>query len=664
MQFGLFDKGTKHSKDGQTPITTVEKFTYDRMGRLLTHTHQITGQAEETLAENVYDELGQLIQKKTGNNTAAPLQTVDYSYNIRGWLTGINDVSNLQNDLFGFQLHYDDPTGGTALYNGNISQTHWRTNNTDSSLKNYTYAYDPLNRITQAIGLSGSYDLNNVTYDKNGNILSLNRQGHLNEEATAFGVMDELTYSYDIGNKLLTVEDTADDTFGFKDDAVNTPDNSPDYTYDANGNMLSDTNKNITGISYNHLNLPTEITFNADPNQKINYFYSADGIKQQKVVTDSGVTTTTAYTGGTVYENGSLKFINQAEGYIEPDGVGGYDYVYQYKDHLGNIRLSYSDSNGDGVVAISELIEESNYYPFGLRHRGYNNVVNGTENKFLTYNGVEFEESLDLNMYEMDWRSFDPAIARWTSIDPVTHYNLSPYNGMDNNPIIGSDPSGADVIEIEGGYKFTGQDAIDAFKILQGNTGNSGSDNSSDETEDETSETESDSTGAANTTSNSTSTTSSSQDPCPKCPDKEKRKLAIMMAKHQGGNAQDYYDALANPDFVDDRIESNVFWLLNIFTLTTGAPLLKSLFSKKAIAITFGKNANQIFHTFRHIEAAGLSKEVVKKAVRKSVKQSASLIKTGKSFNKTITVGGKQIRYSAYKLPSGEINVGRIVIPK
>ena len=440
----ILETTTEHSKDGQAPITTIEKFTYDRMGRLLTHTHQITGQAEESLAENSYDALGQLIQKNVGNTPVAPLQTVDYSYNIRGWLTEINDVSNLQNDLFGFQLHYDDPTIGTALYNGNISQTHWRTNNTDSSLKNYTYAYDPLNRITQAIDNTGNYNLNSISYDKNGNILSLNRQGHLNEIANTFGLMDQLTYSYDSGNKLLKVEDTADDTFGFKDDAINTPDTTPDYTYDDNGNMLSDTNKNITGIAYNHLNLPTEITFNADPNQKINYFYSADGIKQQKVVTDSGVTTITAYTGGTVYENGSLKFINHAEGYIEPDGAGSYDYVYQYKDHLGNIRLSYSDSNGDGVVAISELIEESNYYPFGLLHRGYNNVTNGTENRLLTFNGVELEESLDLNMYEMDLRHYDPAIARFTSIDPVIHYSMGTYNAFDNNPIFFADPSGAD----------------------------------------------------------------------------------------------------------------------------------------------------------------------------------------------------------------------------
>ena len=44
------------------------------------------------------------------------------------------------------------------------------------------------------------------------------------------------------------------------------------------------------------------------------------------------------------------KFITHPEGYIEPSTTG-FDYVYQYKDHLGNVRLSYSDMNKDGVVA-------------------------------------------------------------------------------------------------------------------------------------------------------------------------------------------------------------------------------------------------------------------------------------------------------------------------
>ncbi|WP_317125050.1 hypothetical protein [Chryseobacterium daecheongense] len=37
-------------------------------------------------------------------------------------------------------------------------------------------------------------------------------------------------------------------------------------------------------------------------------------------------------------------------------------YIYNYTDHLGNTRLSYLN-NGLGA----EIIEENNYYPFGLK---------------------------------------------------------------------------------------------------------------------------------------------------------------------------------------------------------------------------------------------------------------------------------------------------------
>lgn len=70
---------------------------------------------------------------------------------------------------------------------------------------------------------------------------------------------------------------------------------------------------------------------------------------------------------------------------------------------------------------------------------------NSVANKFK-YNGVELEESLGLNLYEMDVRSYDPAIARFTSIDPVTHHSMSTFTAFDNNPVFWADPSGADAV--------------------------------------------------------------------------------------------------------------------------------------------------------------------------------------------------------------------------
>jgi RHS repeat-associated protein len=276
-----------------------------------------------------------------------------------------------------------------------------------------------------------------------GNIERLIRNGHTNEAATTFGEMDNLTYAYDSGNKLQSVQDSGNGTYGFKDGA-NT---ATEYVYDDNGNMISDANKGITNITYNHLNLPTQVTM-ADGT--ISYIYDAAGMKLKKTINNTAESslTTTEYAGNYIYENSVLQFFNTAEGYIEPvistsGEILSFDYVYQYKDHLGNIRLSYSDDDVNSSITQAEIREENNYYPFGLKHRGYNFQQNGRDHKF-EYNGMELEESLGLNMMEMEMRQFDPSLARWVVLDPVIHHDLSPYNSFDNNPVIFADPSGAD----------------------------------------------------------------------------------------------------------------------------------------------------------------------------------------------------------------------------
>ena len=436
---------TTHTKTGSglSTFSVYDQFSYDHAGRLTKQTQwgaNISG--EQVIVENTYDELGQLKSKGVGGKTTqSRLQTVNYTYNVRGWLKNINQDANNDNDLFNFSLMYNNPTSGTALYNGNISQASWNTLSVDSSTKTYTYSYDALNRIKTAIDNTGEYNLgtlsNPITYDKNGNILTLKREGHIVENpvlgtSSHFGIMDNLVYTYDSGNKLQKVLDNGDDTYGFKDGANTTT----EYSYDVNGNMKTDVNKGITNISYNHLNLPTVVTING---QNINYTYDATGTKLRKVV--SGVTTN--YAGNYVYKNNTLQFYNHAEGYVKNTN-GIFSFVYQYKDHLGNIRLSYADTNNNGSIAQSEIVEESNYYPFGLKHKGYNTAYvggNATAQKFK-YNGVELEENTGL--YEMDLRAYDPAIARWTSIDPVTHHSMSTYTAFDNNPVFFADPSGAD----------------------------------------------------------------------------------------------------------------------------------------------------------------------------------------------------------------------------
>ncbi len=394
-----------------------------------------------------YSNNGKIKDLKIVDNSKG-IQKVDYTYNVRGWLKNINQDAYNDNDLFNFTIMYNDIADTSKkLYNGNISQTSWNTLNTDSSTKTYTYTYDALNRITSATDDTNNYSLSSVTYDKNGNIMSLQRRGHLNSTATSFGVMDNLIYTYDSGNKLKKVLDNGNDTYGFKDGA----NIATEYTYDQNGNMKTDANKGITSILYNHLNLPTEIKFNNSNTKKINYVYAADRTKIRKITNDNGNVTTTDYAGNFVYENNALKQITQPEGYIEPNG-SNYLYVYQYKDHLNNVRLTYADTDGNGTIAQSEIKREQNYYPYGMEHKGYNNTIVGAKNNLKTFQGQEFTEDLGLNTHEWKYRISDPSIGRFWQVDPLAEkyqYN-STYAFQENKMGMGIELEGLEVVYRKG----------------------------------------------------------------------------------------------------------------------------------------------------------------------------------------------------------------------
>ena len=350
----------------------------------------------------------------------------------------------------------------TKLYNGNISETEWRTANTDNSLKWYKYYYYALNRITKAYGGTGTGDNGDkfnlgsssipTTYDLNGNITHLFRRGAIVSSPSLsnnnhFGSMDNLIYKYQgTSNKLQRIEENnGNDNYGFLDHSTA----STEYTYDLNGNLKTDANKDITSITYNHLNLPTSIIFNGSSSQKIEYFYDANGVKLKKRVNDNGSIIETLYAGNFMYRGGSFDFYFHPEGYVSKEN-SNYKYVYQYKDHLGNIRVSY-DNSGSVSSPNASIVEEKNYYPFGLQHRGYNKV-HLAENNYWTYNGKELEDELGLDWTDYGARRYMTDLGRWASIDPLAdkYYSLSPYNYVANNPINAIDPDGKRIIFVNG----------------------------------------------------------------------------------------------------------------------------------------------------------------------------------------------------------------------
>ena len=364
-------------------------------------------------------------------------------------------------------MNYNDPEhGGTSLYDGNISETRWKTAN-DHQLRWYSYGYDALSRITDATANSSHYNLSNVSYDKNGDITNLSRRGAINEAATSFGNMDLLTYTYHpTSNSLRAVNDAGAASYGFRDASSL----ATQYTYDANGNLASDANKGITAITYNHLNLPMEIKFHNSSSQVVKYTYDATGVKLRKVIPGK----TTDYAGNFVYENGSFQFLTHPEGYASHDN-GQFTYTYNYLDHLGNVRLSYTDVNQHNTQPINiQIIQEKNYYPFGLAHTGYNAGVSSLGNdaaKRYGFGGKELQsESIlgnILDWYDVAARNYDPAIGRWMVVDPLAEEfpSWTPYHYVHSNPINMVDPTGmaAEHIDVtkneDGTYKIVGGQA-------------------------------------------------------------------------------------------------------------------------------------------------------------------------------------------------------------
>jgi RHS repeat-associated protein len=317
-----------------TSHSTIRRFEYDHAGRLLKTWHQLDTQPEILLVKNEYNELGQLIDKKLHSTVASAAdakQSVDYRYNIRGWLTKLNESDlNINEggdprDFFGMELLYDQLDANISnaqLYNGNISAMKWSNQLGMGSVKEnaYTYGYDPMNRISASTfkekASSWSTPANSAfaetgfTYDLNGNIKTLQRN-----DKRASGWMDNLAYDYGTGstqsNKLLKVTDTGDDFKGFLD---GNPGTGTDYTYDANGNMITDLNKSISSaITYNFLNLSEKVTRN---NGSVTYIYDASGRKLSQVASFATAQKQTDYVSEYVYENDALQFISHEEGRI------------------------------------------------------------------------------------------------------------------------------------------------------------------------------------------------------------------------------------------------------------------------------------------------------------------------------------------------------------
>ena len=387
----------RQEKHGNDILESV--YTYDDRSRLLNVHSTLNGEAQASLVYE-YDELGRLARKRYGG-----IITESYAYNTRGWLV------SKESDAFRMELHYESAQAGTEpLYSGNVSEWSWKQGDEGSQL--YGFSYDGAGRLTETVHLlkngsewsphNNGYTEKGITYDRNGNILTLQR--------TASGsTIDNQAYSYD-GNRLSSL-------------------NGSSYEYDYNGNMTKD-HANGLEFTYNSLNLLHQVKENGMV--KATYTYLADGTKlaaRTEASTDGF-----DYLGRFLYsvtdETPSLALANTTDGFLTDEGM-----VYALTDHLGSVRVLVDDEG--------EVLERNDYYPFGTRHPNINYA--STSNRYL-FGRMEMQDFSTNPTYDFGARMLDGKLGRWMTMDPKAekYHSMTPYGYCGNNPISNIDWFGMD----------------------------------------------------------------------------------------------------------------------------------------------------------------------------------------------------------------------------
>ena len=437
-----------------------------------------------------YDLLGRPSSKTLPGNAG----TVAYSYNVRGWLTGISGKG------YSEDIYYNSGNG-TPLYNGNISSIIWR-DSTQTASRGYRFTYDSMNRLTDAVYGEGSsfsdntdrYSERGMTYTKNGALTRLLRYGRRNTDD--FGLVDSLVMTLD-GNRVLSVEDGAgrlvyENSFDFKSNG-----GSGVYEYDGNGSLSVDPYKGFafeydllgnlkrteseytTSYVYSSTGerLSVKSKFNGciiKPHPVFPSDWEEGGVIFNATSDDSGdsdimdrwkkagVPRDTEFCGPFIFEYSVLdKFLFDGGYCTFKDGQAIFHYYLT--DHLGNNRA---------VVSEAGTVEQTTeYYPFGGI---YGDVSTNSGLQPYKYNGKEFDHIEGLDLYDYGARQYDPALAVWTSVDPLAdeYGDVSPYVYCHNAPINSIDTDGRDDYQINqlGYIKFKKRtNAKSTHRIFCGN---------------------------------------------------------------------------------------------------------------------------------------------------------------------------------------------------
>jgi RHS repeat-associated protein len=488
-------------------------YTYDLSGRLLTVSSQTNAQLNSSVNPQAEVNYSYYLHGPLKQESLVPglsnEQDRFYTYTPQGWLKSINHLSDPtastskalfheKLDYFTQDYGYTSATYPTLYYPNGLSDqryngipvgiTYYNTAQACGNYSAFSHTYDSKYQLRAStygtVAIDSRTSQANITlstnkqyaetvsgYDANGNISGLARyDGSGSNLYPYFG-----TYSYTTNTNSLA---------SISDGAKRNPNIDRTYTYDAIGRVTQEVNNTggyTFNMTYDPMGLVTNVTKLTASTNKTNKLqdisYSDAGGRFKQVVYDAN--------GGDILET---YYVNDMEGNViavyeynptDPNPtiqlaelpilglsrIGNvmvtyannntnYGYYYELTDHLGNVRVVFDRTSQSGSSAIPTVHYYSDYYAFGLP------IINCSSQGYrYGYQGQDAEyDQATTKLYSFYWRQYDAEIGRWKATDPAGQF-WSPYMGMGNSPVIGSDPDGT----------WSWHDQLSFFENIYGN---------------------------------------------------------------------------------------------------------------------------------------------------------------------------------------------------